>query len=225
MGCVFTVREALRVQGMSVKGARIAVQGFGNAGSWFARLIEGLGASIIAVSDSRGGIYNPKGLSVADVLAHKRETGSVVGCADAEDISNEDLLALECDVLVPAALEGVLTAQTAPKVKAKIVAEAANGPTTPEGQQILNELGVFVIPDILANAGGVTVSYFEWVQSLAGYFWTEEEVDEQLEKVMMNAFNTVYAESQKCGVDMRLAANLVGVGRVANAVKLRGIYP
>ena len=225
LGCMFVVREALKALDMPLEGCRIAVQGFGNVGSWFARLIEQQGAKIVAVSDSRGGIYNPNGISCDAALKQKQESGTVVGCPDTDEISNEELLAVDCDVLVPAALEGVLTARTVPDVKAKIVAEGANGPTTPSGQEALNEQGIFVIPDILANAGGVTVSYFEWVQSLAGYFWSEEEVDEKLEKIMVSAFERVYAESQERGVDMRLAANVVGVGRVARAVSLRGIYP
>lgn len=225
LGVAFVVRDALQALDMPLDGAVVAVQGFGNVGSWFARLIEGMGAKVIAVSDSKGGIYNPNGFAVADAMAHKQETGSVIELADTDAVTNEELVALECDVLVPAALEGVINANTADDVKAKIIAEGANGPTTPEGQKILNDKGVFVIPDILANAGGVTVSYFEWVQSLAGYFWTVEEVDDKLEKIMVNAFATVHAESVKRGVDMRLAANTVAVGRVAAAVKLRGIYP
>jgi glutamate dehydrogenase (NAD(P)+) len=225
LGVAFVVRDALKTLDMPLDGAVVAVQGFGNVGSWFARLIEEMGAKVIAVSDSKGGVYNPNGLSAVAAYDHKQATGALVGLADTDAITNEELLALECDVLCPAALEGVINSNTADDVKAKIVAEGANGPTTPEGQEILNDKGIFVVPDILANAGGVTVSYFEWVQSLAGYFWTVEEVDDKLEKIMENAFATVHAESLKHDVDMRLAANAVAVGRVAAAVRLRGIYP
>ncbi len=225
LGCVFVVREALKTLGMPIEGARMAVQGFGNVGSWYSRLIEPIGGKVVAASDSRGGVYNPNGIACADLVAHKKETGSVVGCAGTDGITNEELLAVDCEVLVPSALEGVITSETAPTIKAKVIAEGANGPTTPRGQEVLNDKGIFVLPDILANAGGVTVSYFEWVQSLAGYFWSEEEVDRQLETVMVTAFERVHAESEKLGVDMRLAASAVGVGRVARAVRLRGIYP
>lgn len=224
-GCVFTIREALKALGMSAEGARAVVQGFGNVGSWAARLLEPLGLKVIAVSDSRGGCYNPKGMSVAELVAFKEETGTVVGFPGSDTVTNEELLELECEVLVPAALENAIHEGNAGNIKAKIIAEGANGPTTPAAQQILNDRGIFVIPDILANSGGVTVSYFEWVQGLQAYFWTEEEVNERLERIMVRAFEEVYAEHQRRGVDMRAAAMAVAVGRVAEAQDMRGIYP
>ncbi len=224
-GCVICVREALERQEMPIHGATVAVQGFGNVGSSVAELMEPLGGSVIAVSDSRGGIVNTKGLPVPEVIKHKAETGQVAGFPGADEITNEELLALECDVLAPCALEGAITGENADQIKAKLIAEGANGPTTPAAQAILNDKGIFVLPDILANAGGVTVSYFEWVQSLQAYFWAEEEVNERLERIMVWAFDRVYEESQSRDIDMRAAAMAVGVGRVAEAQRLRGIYP
>ncbi len=224
-GVQFVTREACREKKISLKGAKVAVQGFGNAGSVAARLLSEDGASIIAVSDSSGGILNPKGLDITAVLAHKESTGSLRGFRDADSISNERLLELECDVLVPAALENQITQANAGRVRAKIVAEAANGPTTPGADEILHKNGVFSIPDILANAGGVTVSYFEWVQSLQAFFWEENQVNHHLEKVMTRAFNEVLAISKKFNVHMRAAAYILAVGRVAEATRIRGIYP
>ncbi len=224
-GVQFVTREACREKKISLKGAKVAVQGFGNAGSVAARLLGEDGASIIAVSDSSGGILNPKGLDITAVLAHKESTGSLRGFRNADSISNERLLELECDVLVPAALENQITQANAGRVRAKIVAEAANGPTTPGADEILHKNGVFLIPDILANAGGVTVSYFEWVQSLQAFFWEEAQVNHHLEKVMTRAFNEVLAISKKFNVHMRAAAYLLAVGRVAEATRIRGIYP
>ena len=224
-GVQFVTREACHEKKISLKGAKVVVQGFGNAGSVAARLLGEDGASIIAVSDSGGGILNPKGLDITAVLAHKESTGSLRGFRNADSISNERLLELECDVLVPAALENQITQANAGRVRAKIVAEAANGPTTPGADEILHKNGVFLIPDILANAGGVTVSYFEWVQSLQAFFWEEAQVNHHLEKVMTRAFNEVLAISKKFNVHMRDAAYLLAVGRVAEATRIRGIYP
>src|SRR5262245_14016177 len=224
-GCQFVIREACREKKIPLKGARVAVQGFGNAGSIAARLLSEDGARVIAASDSAGGIHNPKGLDIKAVNAHKSSTGSLRGFQGAEPISNEKLLELECDVLVPAALENQITMENAPRIRAKIVAEAANGPTTPGADQILHKSGVFQIPDILANAGGVTVSYFEWVQSLQAFFWEENQVNHHLEKVMTRAFNEVLAIARKFDVDMRTAAYILAVGRVAEATRIRGIYP
>jgi len=224
-GCQFVIREACREKKISLKGARVAVQGFGNAGSIAARLLSEDGAMVIAASDSAGGIHNPKGLDIKAVLAHKDTTGSLQGFPEAEPISNEKLLELECEVLVPAALENQITMENAARIRAKIVAEAANGPTTPGADQILHKNGVFQIPDILANAGGVTVSYFEWVQSLQAFFWEENQVNHHLEKVMTRAFNEVLAIARKFDVDMRTAAYILAVGRVAEATRIRGIYP
>ncbi|HXU13214.1 MAG TPA: Glu/Leu/Phe/Val dehydrogenase, partial [Candidatus Binatia bacterium] len=224
-GVQFVTREACRERSISLKGAKVAVQGFGNAGSVAARLLSEDGASIIAVSDSSGGILNPKGLNIPAVLAHKETTGSLRGFRDADTISNDRLLELECDILVPAALENQITLANAGKIRAKIVAEAANGPTTPGADEILHKNGVFLIPDILANAGGVTVSYFEWVQSLQAFFWEEAQVNHHLEKVMTRAFNEVLSIAKKFNVHMRAAAYILAVGRVAEATRIRGIYP
>jgi glutamate dehydrogenase (NAD(P)+) len=224
-GCQFVVREACKEKKITLRGAKVVVQGYGNAGCIAARLLREDGASVIAVSDSSGGIHNPKGLDVAAVEAHKERTGTLKGYAEADAITNERLLELECDVLVPAALENQITTENAGRVRAKIVAEAANGPTTPGADDILHKNGVFLIPDILANAGGVTVSYFEWVQSLQSFFWEEKQVNEHLEKIMTRSFHEVLALAKKHEVHMRTAAYILGVGRVAEATRIRGIYP
>ncbi len=224
-GCVFAIREAMCRLGLPLTGATFAVQGFGNVGRWVARLLEPLGLKLVAATDSQGGCLNPDGISVEALVEHKVQSGTVVGLPGTDRITNKELLALECDVLVPAALENVIHQGNAGDVRAKMIAEGANGPTTPAAQEILNDKGIFVIPDILANAGGVTVSYFEWVQGLQAYFWTEEEVNERLEAIMVRAFEEVYAESQARNVDMRAAAMAVAVGRVAEAQRMRGIYP
>ncbi len=224
-GVVFTVEEALKHLGIRPDEVTVAIQGYGNAGSVTARLIHALGAKVIAVSDSKGGIYNPRGLDPMDVLRHKRETGSVVGYPEADTITNAELLAMECTVLVPAALENQITRENADAVKARIVAEAANGPTTPEADDILHDKGVFVIPDILCNAGGVTVSYFEWVQDLQSFFWDEDEVNSRLERIMKRAFREVLQTAEERKVDMRTAAYILAISRVVRAVELRGLFP
>ncbi len=224
-GLLFVVREATKVMNMSLSGARVAVQGFGNAGSIAARLFKQDDATIVAVSDSQGGIYNKNGLDIAAVIRWKEEHGTVSGFHDADAVSNEQLLELDCDILIPAALENQITVSNANRIKAKIVGEAANGPTTPEADLILYHKGIVVLPDILANAGGVTVSYFEWVQDIQSYFWTEDETNERLERVMVKSFNDVYKIAQEKNLDMRIAAYVLAVGRVAEATKLRGIYP
>ena len=222
-GGIFTVREAAKHLGLDLKGAPVAVQGYGNAGYYAAKLSkEYFGAKIVAVSDSRGGIYSEAGLDPEAVLKHKQEGGSVVGFPGAEQISNEELLELDVTLLWPAALENVITEENAPRIKAKIIAEAANGPTTPEADRILHEKGAFVIPDFLCNAGGVTVSYFEWVQNINGYYWSEEEVYERLDAKMTKAFHDVLEMHKERKVHMRLAAYLVAVQRVAEAMRLRG---
>ena len=222
-GGIYTVREAAKVLGIDLKGATGAIQGYGNAGSFAHKLaVELLGMKIVAVSDSKGGIYNPDGLDYEKVLAHKQETGSVVGFPGTEPISNEELLELDVTVLFPSALENVITEENAGNIKAKIVAELANGPTTPEADLILHDNGVFVIPDFLCNAGGVTVSYFEQVQDAMNYYWTAEEVYEKLDEKMTRAFYDVYEMAQERKVHNRLAAYLVAVSRVAKAMKLRG---
>ena len=225
MGTVHTIVEACRHLGLSLDGSTAAVQGYGNAGSICARLLSERGCRIIAASDSRGGIYSERGLDPVAALGHKGETGTVVGFPGTDKITNEELLELECDILVPAALENVITAENAPKIQAKIVAEAANGPSVPDADPILADQGTFVIPDILANAGGVTVSYFEWAQNLARTRWSRGDVNQRLEATMKNAFAAVLAISREREVDMRSAAYIVGVGRVAETMQLRGWRP
>jgi glutamate dehydrogenase (NAD(P)+) len=224
-GCVFAIVEAAKVRGLDLSSSTAVVQGFGNAGSVAARLMAELGSRVVAVSDSRGGISNPKGLNLEAVAAHKDRTGSVVGFPDAEDITNADLLELPCDILIPAALEGQIGAHNAHRIKAKLIAEAANGPTSPEADAVLYDRGVFVIPDILANAGGVTVSYFEWVQAMQWFPWTLNEVNERLRQIMGKSFRAVYDISERHHVHMRTAALVRAIDRVADFTRLRGIYP
>jgi glutamate dehydrogenase (NAD(P)+) len=224
-GTVFTLQQASRELEIPLAGARVAIQGYGNAGSIAAELLAAEGCTIIAVSDSSGGIVNTAGLDPAKVSAWKREHGTVVGFPGADEISNSAILELECEILVPAALENQITHRNAHRIKAKIVAEAANGPTTPEADEILHDHGVFMIPDILCNAGGVTVSYFEWVQDMQSFFWTEQRINESLKGIMDRAFAAVYAMSQHREVEMRTAAYMVAVARVAEATTLRGLYP
>ncbi|MBA2519304.1 MAG: glutamate dehydrogenase, partial [Chloroflexia bacterium] len=224
-GTVFAIEEAAKVLDVDLTKTRTIVQGFGNAGSVAARLMADLGSKIVAVSDSRGGIYNPNGLDLGAVAAHKARTGSVVSFREAENVSNEALLLLPCDILIPAAMEGQIMAANANQIQASMVVEAANGPTSPEADAMLFDRGVFVIPDILANAGGVTVSYFEWVQALQAFPWTEQEVNDRLRKIMARSFEAVYETSRQYGVHMRTAALVRAVARVAEFTELRGIYP
>jgi glutamate dehydrogenase (NAD(P)+) len=224
-GLVYILREASRHLSFDITGAKIAIQGFGNVGAISARVISEMGATVVAVSDSRGGIYNRRGLPVAEVLDYKARTGSVVDFPGSEPVTNQDLLELPCDILIPAALENQITARNADKIKARVIGEAANGPTTPDADDILYERGVFVIPDILANAGGVTVSYFEWVQGLQEFFWSEREVNAQLERIVISAFQNVLRAAQERKVHMRTAAYLLAVDRVARSTTTRGIYP
>jgi len=221
-GAVYTIREATKRLNIPLKGATVAVQGYGNAGSYSAILLQEMGTRVIAVSDSKGGITNEKGIDPNAVLQHKQKSSSVVGFPGSKPITNETLLELECDILVPAALENVITAKNASRIKAKIVAEAANGPTTPDADDILFKNKVFDIPDFLCNAGGVTVSYFEWVQNIYGLYWPVEEVYSRLDKIMTKAFNDVYDMHAKHNVNMRMAAYMLSVQRVAEAMKLRG---
>ena len=224
-GCVFTIVDAAAHLGIDLTKSTTAVQGFGNAGMIAARLMAAEGSTIIAVSDTGGAILNRDGLDVDRVLAWKKEHGTVVGYPGTKTITNGELLELSCDILIPAAYENQITAQNAANVKAKIVAEAANGPTTPEADTILAEMGVFMIPDILANAGGVTVSYFEWVQDLNRDHWSEAVVNAKLKEIMDRSFGEVLAMAQLEQVNMRTAAYLVAVKRVADATALRGLYP
>ena len=224
-GGVYCIRDAAKELGIDLSKATVAVQGYGNAGSFGAILMkEMVGSKTVAVTDSRGGVYNPDGLDPEAVLEHKAKTGSVVGFPGTKPISNEEVLELDVDVLLPSALEEVITAANAGNVKAKIVGELANGPTTPEADAILYKNGVFVIPDFLCNAGGVTVSYFEWVQNVAGYYWEVEDVHERLDKKMTAAFRDVLNASKEYKVDMRVAAYIVAIRRVAEVMKLRGWY-
>ncbi|MFO7172877.1 MAG: Glu/Leu/Phe/Val dehydrogenase [Bacillota bacterium] len=222
-GVAIAVREAARLLGMPLGGSRVVIQGFGNAGRFSARLLAREGARIVGISDSRGGIYHPGGLDVEAAIRHKEETGSVVGLPGTEAVGQEELLQLECEVLVPAALEGVITAEVARGVRARVVAEAANGPTTPEGDQVLRDRGVFVIPDILCNAGGVTVSYFEWVQNRTGYRWSEAEVRARLEEGMVRAFAQVAAVARGRSIDTRTAAYVVALERIRAGLLARGL--
>lgn len=221
-GCVFCVREAARKLGLELKGATVVIQGFGNASTVAARLLHGMGAKIIAVSDSQGAIYSAAGFDPVAVMQHKDKTGSVANFPGTKPVTNKEFFELECDVLIPGALENQITVANAPGIRAKIIGEAANGPTTPEADAILYQQGVLVIPDILASAGGVTVSYFEWVQNLHGAIWSEEEVNTRLEQMMVRAFNEVYAMYRTQKVKMRDAAYLVAVKRVADAMRWRG---
>jgi glutamate dehydrogenase/leucine dehydrogenase len=225
-GLVFVVAEAADQLSLDLKDARVVIQGFGNAGSIAARLMHDEHDSrIVAVSDSKGAILNEDGLDPHRVIEHKEKTGSVVGFPSSEAIAPEELLALECEILIPAALENVITADVAAKVRTRIVAEAANGPTVPDADRVLAEKGVCVLPDILANAGGVTVSYFEWVQNNQGYYWKEEEVNGRLKEVMVDAFNHVLLTSKRHKVGLRRAAYVLAIGRVAEAVSWLGLYP
>ena len=224
-GVLFVTRQAAKQIGMPLKGARVSIQGYGNAGSIAARLFHDEGCKIVAVSDTRGGIYNESGLDPASVLRFKQERGSVVGFPNAQVVGVQDVLEVPCDVLVPAATEGVITRANADRVQARIVSEAANGPTTPEADAILFKKGTLVIPDILANAGGVTVSYFEWVQDLQSFFWGVEEITQKLEVIMNRAYAAVAQKADQFSCDLRLAANMLAISRAAEAPQIRGIYP
>jgi glutamate dehydrogenase/leucine dehydrogenase len=224
-GCVYTIVEAARHLGMDLTKSTVAVQGFGNAGSIAARLMVDEGSTVVAVSDSTGGIHNPNGLDIGRVIGWKKEHGTVQGFPGSTDISNAQVLEVACDILIPAALENQITARNAANIKATVVAEAANGPTTPEADEILHAKGVFMIPDILCNAGGVTVSYFEWVQDLNRDHWTETVVNEKLHQIMTKAFAETLEIAQRDDVDMRTAAYLLAVERVADATSMRGLYP
>ncbi|HHY35695.1 MAG TPA: Glu/Leu/Phe/Val dehydrogenase [Firmicutes bacterium] len=221
-GCTYVIREAAKKIGLDLKKATYAVNGFGNAGSYSAFFMKDMGAKMVACNDSKGGAYNPEGMDPVAVSQWKAEHGTVKGFPGSRDISTEELYALPVDILIPAALENTITQSIAPNVKAKIIGEAANGPTTPEADEILNKKGVMILPDILASAGGVTVSYFEWVQNLMNFYWTAEEVDSRLENIMVKAFEEVYAMHKEKGVSLREAAFLVAVKKVADAMRLRG---
>ncbi len=224
-GVMISAREACRRLGMSLAGARVAVQGFGNVGAVAAYLLQDQGSIIVAASDSAGGVYNPKGLNARELEAFKREHGTLAGFPGTTRVSNEQLLELPCEILVPAALESQVTADNAPRVKAHLIIEGANGPLTPKADEVFKDRGITVVPDILANAGGVIVSYFEWVQGLQQFFWTEEEVNQNLERIMVRSIAQVVETSQEKRTTLRTAALIRAIDRVAEALMTRGIYP
>jgi glutamate dehydrogenase (NAD(P)+) len=223
-GVMIVARESARHVGFDIKGATVAIQGFGNVGSVSAQLLAEIGARIVAVTDWKGGVYNDKGLDLGRLGEHMRRQKTVAGFDGGEPLTNADLFALPVDILIPAALENQITLENAPLVRARVLVEGANGPTTPDAHRHLHERGVFVVPDILANSGGVTTSYFEWVQDRHGYFWTEQEVNERLEAKMCEAYNAVLQTAVRYKVDMRTAAYLVAINRVATVTRLRGMY-
>ena len=223
-GVMIVTREAAKHLGLDIKQATVAVQGFGNVGSVSADLLAKIGAKIVAVTDWKGGVYNERGLDITKMLEYSREHKTIDGFPGGEPLDNDQLFSLNVDVLVPAALENQITEENAPSINARIIAEGANGPTTPDAHRILHERGVFVIPDILANAGGVTTSYFEWVQDRHGYFWEEAEVNKRLEAKMVEAFEDVLQTSLKYKTDLRTAAYIVAINRVATVTRMRGMY-
>jgi glutamate dehydrogenase (NAD(P)+) len=225
-GVMYITESTLKNRGMNVEDIRVAIQGYGKVGGPMVRMLtEELGCSVVAVSDVQGGVYNPRGLSPVGLAAHHADAGTVMGFEGGTPVTNEELLEVDCDVLIPAALEGQLTEENAGAIKAEIVIEAANGPTTPEADSILEDRGILVVPDILANSGGVTVSYFEWVQDLQAYFWDEDEVNMKLRRIMERAYIDVLAIAEERKVPMRMAATILGVSRVAEAHVTRGLYP
>jgi len=223
-GVMIVTRESAKHVGFNIKGATVAVQGFGNVGSISAELLAEIGAKIVAVTDWKGGVYNAKGLDIKKLITWTQQHKTVAGFPDAEPLPGADIFDLDVDVLIPAALENQITIDNAPLIKAKVLVEGANGPTTPEAHRYLHEHGVFTVPDILANSAGVTTSYFEWVQDRYGYFWTEKEVNERLESKICEAFNAVLQTSLKYKVDMRTAAYIVAISRVATVTRMRGMY-
>jgi len=224
-GVQVITREAMLSLGMKPDECSVVIQGFGNVGSISARLLHELGCKIIGLSDLHGGVYNPKGINIALALRYSKEHGLLKGLPETEPVTNAELLELKCDVLVPAALENQLTSRNASQVKARLIVEAANGPTTPEADRILADRGITVVPDILANAGGVTVSYFEWVQDLQRFFWAEDEINHRLEKIMTRAFRAVQNKTSEQQTNLRVGAYLLAVARVAEATEIRGVYP
>ena len=224
-GLVYALGPALKGLGLDLKGARVVVQGFGNVGSVAARLLWREGCTIVGVSDARGGVISSQGMDIRELTNHVKESGSVVGFPGTEPISNAGLLELPCDILVPAAVGGQITVHNADRIRARVIAEGANGPTTTEADEILADRGILVIPDILANAGGVVVSYFEWVQGLQYYFWRESEINTRLQELIIRAFNQVMALSKREAVNLRTAALMLGIRRVAEGFQLRGFYP
>jgi len=224
-GVGFCILEALKLRCISPEDATVAIQGFGNVGSVAAKMVHGLGMKVVAISCSKGGLYSSNGIDPSSVVRHIEQGGCVANFAGADSISNEDLLTLDCDVLIAAAIENQITSQNADRIKAKIVAEGANGPTTPEADEILNQKGTFMIPDILCNAGGVTVSYLEWVQDLQAFFWPVEEINRKLQYLMAKAFENVIDAAEQFRVSNREAAQILAIQRISDAILIRGIYP
>jgi glutamate dehydrogenase (NAD(P)+) len=224
-GLYYTLAEAARLAGLDLMGCRVAIQGFGNVGSTVARLLYGYGSKVVAIGDPTGGVYAPQGLDVPSLLEHRRETGRLQGFLGADAISNADLLTCDCDVLIPAADDNQITRSNAPAIRARLIVEAASGPTTEDADNILQDRGILVVPEILAGSGGVTVSYFEWVQGLQESFWTEKQVNERLQTAMSEAFAAVQAIRERQGVSFRVAAYMRAIKAVADATEFRGIYP
>ncbi len=224
-GCLYALREACRVKGINLNGARVAVQGFGNAGANIARLVAEDGARVVAACDSKAGIYAENGIDVPAALKHKAATSSLAGLPGTRELSPADIVTVDCDILLPSALENAITLANVGNVKAKIIAELANGPTTPGADRVLEDKGVFLVPDILANAGGVTVSYYEWVQDQYSFFWSERQINDTLEQSMKSAFNAVHDTAQRYNTEMRTGAYILAVARVAEATSVRGIFP
>jgi glutamate dehydrogenase/leucine dehydrogenase len=224
-GCLYALREACKVKGINLNGARVAVHGFGNAGANIARLVAADGAKVVAACDSKAGLYSENGINITAALRHKAQTSSLAGLPNTKAIAPEDVISVDCDILLPAALENAITLANVGQVKAKIIAELANGPTTPGADRVLDDKGVFLVPDILANAGGVTVSYYEWVQDQYSFFWSEKQIHETLEQAMRTAFNGVYETAKRYDTDMRTGAYILAVDRVAEATRVRGIFP
>ncbi|HZE72799.1 MAG TPA: Glu/Leu/Phe/Val dehydrogenase [Pyrinomonadaceae bacterium] len=224
-GCLYALREACRVKNLPLKGARVAVHGFGNAGAHIARLVAADGALVVAACDSKSGVYRENGIDIKAALEHKAQTTSLSGLAGTKEIAPEDVITADCDILLPAALENAITLENVGQVKAKIIAELANGPTTPGADRVFAESGVLLIPDILANAGGVTVSYYEWVQDQYSFFWSEKQINDTLEQTIQSAFKDVHETAQHYKTDMRTGAYILAVDRVAEATRVRGIFP
>jgi glutamate dehydrogenase (NAD(P)+) len=224
-GCLYALREACRVKGMDLKDARVAVHGFGNAGLNIARLVAEDGAKVVAACDSKAGVYADSGIDIDEALRHKADTKSLAGLKGTKEMDPDDIVSFDCDILLPSALENAITMKNVGKVKAKIIAELANGPTTPGADRVLDDQGVFLVPDILANAGGVTVSYYEWVQDQYSFFWSERQINETLEQTIQTAFNSVHDTAKRYNTDMRTGAYILAVGRVVEATSVRGIFP
>jgi len=224
-GVQVITREAMRDNGMLPENSSVVIQGFGNVGSITARLMHELGCKVVGLSDINGGIYNPNGINIPRALRYSKEHGTLLELPETEPVTNQELLELPCDILIPAALENQITLENAARIKARMIVEAANGPTTPEAEHILYDRGITIVPDILANAGGVTVSYFEWVQDLQRFFWAEHEINNRLEAIMVKAYQAVQHKSHEQEVNLRLGAYLLAVARVAEATELRGVYP